>query len=47
MIQNEVNQAKEYLKEQLVDYLEQMNIDVRRNFICLNPDHEETTPSMS
>ena len=47
MIQNEANQAKEYLKEQLVDYLEQMNIDVRRNFICLNPDHEETTPSMS
>lgn len=47
MIQNQANQVKEYLKEQLVDFLEQMNIDVRRNFICLNPDHEETTPSMS
>lgn len=47
MSQNQASQVKEYLKEQLVDYLEQMNIDVRRNFICLNPDHEETTPSMS
>lgn len=47
MSQNQANQVKEYLKEQLVDFLEQMNIDVRRNFICLNPDHEETTPSMS
>lgn len=47
MSQNQASQVKEYLKEQLVDYLEQMNIDIRRNFICLNPDHEETTPSMS
>lgn len=40
-------QAKEYLKEQLVDYLEKKNINVRGNFLCLNPEHSENTPSMS
>lgn len=40
-------EAKEYLKEQLVDYLENRNINVRGNFLCLNPEHSENTPSMS
>lgn len=40
-------QAKEYLKEQLVDYLEKNNINTRGNFLCVNPDHQESTPSMS
>ena len=47
MSQNQVNQAKEYLKEQLIDFLEERNINVRKNFICLNPEHLESTPSMS
>ena len=41
------DEAKEYLKEQLVDYLENRNINVRGNFLCLNPEHSENTPSMS
>lgn len=47
MSQNQVNQAKEYLKEQLIDFLEERNVNVRKNFICLNPEHLESTPSMS
>ena len=47
MIQNQANQVKEYLKEQLVDFLEERNINIRKNFICLNPEHLESTPSMS
>lgn len=47
MSQNQANQVKEYLKEQLVDFLEERNINVRKNFICLNPEHPENTPSMS
>lgn len=47
MSQNQANQVKEYLKEQLVDFLEERNINVRKNFICLNPEHLESTPSMS
>ena len=42
-----MEQKKEYLKEQLVDYLEQKNINIRKNFICLNPEHGESNPSMS
>lgn len=47
MNQNQANQVKEYLKEQLVDFLEERNINIRKNFICLNPEHLESTPSMS
>lgn len=47
MSQNQANQVKEYLKEQLVDFLEERNINIRKNFICLNPEHLESTPSMS
>ena len=47
MSQNQASQVKEYLKEQLVDFLEERNINIRKNFICLNPEHLESTPSMS
>lgn len=40
-------QAKIYVKEQLKSYLESKGIDTRKPFRCLNPEHEDNTPSMS
>ena len=41
-------QKKEYLKEQIKDYLEtRHNINTRKNFKCLNPAHDDKNPSMS
>ena len=43
----EQNELKEYLKEQLIDFLEERNVNIRKNFICMNPEHSESDPSMS
>ena len=43
----EQNELKEYLKEQLIDFLEERNVNIRKNFICMNPEHPESDPSMS
>ena len=40
-------QKKEYLKERLTDYLEEKNINIRKNFNCLAPDHDDLNPSMA
>jgi DNA primase len=40
-------QAIEYLKPRIEDYLSFMGINTRRNFRCLNPNHEDIHPSMS
>ena len=41
-------QKKEYLKEQIQNYLEaRHNINTRKNFKCLNPAHDDKNPSMS
>lgn len=40
-------QAREYIKEQLEGYLSSKGINTRKPFICLNPDHADSNPSMS
>ncbi len=40
-------QAKYYIKEQLENYLQNIGINTRKNFKCLNPDHNDNNPSMS
>lgn len=40
-------QAKYNIKEQLEDYLQGRGINTRKNFKCLNPDHNDNNPSMS
>lgn len=42
-------QAKDYIKLQLPDYLRQKGIDInnRKNFNCLCPEHNDSNPSMS
>ena len=47
MDQNQASEVKEYLKEQLIDFLEERNVNIRKNFICMNPEHSESDPSMS
>lgn len=42
-----MKELKEQLASNLQDYLEEQNINTRKNFICLNPDHAENVPSMS
>lgn len=44
---NSSNQEKEELRSMLGEYLTSKNIDVNKNFTCLNPYHEDNTPSMS
>jgi replicative DNA helicase len=39
--------AKKYIKEQLGAYLKLLGIDPRHNFHCLNPNHNDKTPSMA
>ena len=40
--------ARQYIKDHLEDYLEsEWNIDTRKPFCCLNPDHNDHKPSMS
>ena len=41
------NEAKDYIKGKLREYLEMKNIDIRKKFRCLNPEHEDSDPSMS
>ena len=40
-------QAKEYIKAQLEDYLHSKGINTKKPFRCLNPEHEDSTPSMN
>lgn len=38
----------EYLKQYLADYLQRLGINLSKNFLCLNPEHQDKhTPSMS
>lgn len=40
--------AKEYMKDQLASYLEtEKGLNIRKNFHCLNPEHNDGNPSMS
>lgn len=40
--------AKQYIKDQLESYLRvEFGVDPRKTFCCLNPDHNDTNPSMS
>lgn len=40
-------QAREYIKGQLDDYLQSKGINTRKPFCCLNPEHNDRHPSMS
>ena len=40
-------EAREYVRQHLKEYLEYQGIDTRRNFKCINPNHQDNTPSMS
>ncbi len=40
-------QARDYVKGLLPDYLRSKGIDTEKNFKCLNPEHNDTHPSMS
>ena len=40
-------QAKDIVKGHLTDWLESHGCSTRRPFLCLNPDHPDTNPSMS
>jgi len=44
---NNRDQAKEYIKSQLENYLKQKGIDTKKPFKCLNPTHADKNPSMS
>jgi len=44
---NNRDQAKEYIKPQLENYLKQKGIDTKKPFKCLNPTHADKNPSMS
>ena len=39
--------AKEYIKDQLEDYLKRKGINTNKPFNCLNPSHPDKNPSMS
>ena len=39
-------QAADFVKEQLEAYLKRKGIDISEPFACLNPDHQDTDPSM-
>lgn len=41
------DEAKEYLKEKLGDYLESTGRSTKQNINCINPEHEDRNPSMS
>ena len=40
-------QARDLVKSYLGDYLKSKGIDTRNHFRCLNPEHNDKTPSMS
>lgn len=40
-------EAKDYIKQQLPEYLRGRRLPLDKNFKCLNPDHADKTPSMS
>lgn len=39
--------AKTYIRDRLEDYLQSRGIDTRKPFLCLNPTHKDSNPSMS
>ncbi|MEQ8200589.1 MAG: DnaB-like helicase C-terminal domain-containing protein [Syntrophomonadaceae bacterium] len=39
-------QAADFVKDQLEAYLKRKGIDTGEPFVCLNPDHQDTDPSM-
>lgn len=41
------DEAKDYIKQQLPEYLRGRRLPLDKNFKCLNPDHADKTPSMS
>ena len=41
------DEAREYIREQIVDYLGRHGINASRPFTCLNPAHPDKHPSMS
>ena len=41
------DQAREYIRGQLENYLQQRGINTRKPFCCLNPAHSDRNPSMS
>lgn len=41
------DQVKDELKKHLKDYLEELGINTRNKFTCLNPQHQDNHPSMS
>ncbi|NCA93214.1 hypothetical protein EOM82_08275, partial [bacterium] len=40
-------QAKDYIKGEIENYLNAKGINARRPFLCLNPAHNDEHPSMS
>ena len=43
---DDFNQARDYIKDQIEDYLISQGIEKRKKFICLNPGHNDIHPSM-
>lgn len=41
------DEAKDYIKQQLPEYLRGRRLPLDKNFKCLNPDHADKNPSMS
>lgn len=41
------NQEKNFIKEQLENYLQSKGVSIGKPFRCLNPQHEDKKPSMS
>jgi replicative DNA helicase len=41
------DEAREYIRSQLEDYLSRKGINTRKPFKCFNPAHEDRSPSMS
>lgn len=39
--------SEEQLKQRLPEYLAKIGVDTRKNFRCLNPGHDDKTPSMA
>jgi DNA primase len=41
------DQAKAIVKDKLEEYLAKKGINTKKNFSCLNPNHEDKNPSMA
>ena len=47
MGQEDQKKLRKEIKDRLEEYLQNLGIDVRKKFRCLNPEHEDENPSMS